>query len=63
MSSDSPIVKTARAARQASVALQSVTNEQKNEALLRIKQVLAERKAEIFEANEIDKKVSPWFPS
>jgi len=58
MSSDSPIVKTARAARQASVALQSVTNEQKNEALLRIKQVLAERKAEIFEANEIDKKLA-----
>lgn len=57
MSSDSPIVQTARAARQASVALQSVTNKQKNDALLRIKQVLAERKSEIFEANEVDKKV------
>jgi glutamate-5-semialdehyde dehydrogenase len=58
MSTDSPIIKTARAARQASVALQSVTDKQKNEALLRIKQVLAERKAEIFQANELDKKVS-----
>jgi glutamate-5-semialdehyde dehydrogenase len=57
MSLDSPIVQTARAARQASVALQSVTDKQKNDALLRIKQVLAERKTEIFEANEIDKKV------
>ncbi|CAO3685985.1 unnamed protein product [Umbelopsis vinacea] len=56
MSTDSPIIKTARAARQASVALQSVTDKQKNEALLRIKQVLAERKAEIFQANELDKK-------
>ncbi|KAI8584313.1 hypothetical protein K450DRAFT_182348 [Umbelopsis ramanniana AG] len=58
MSSDSAIVQTARAARQASVALQSVTDKQKNEALLRIKQVLAERKAEIFEANEVDKKLA-----
>ncbi|KAH8550558.1 glutamate-5-semialdehyde dehydrogenase [Umbelopsis sp. PMI_123] len=58
MSTDSAIVQTARAARQASVALQSVTNKQKNDALLRIKQVLAERKAEIFEANEIDKQLA-----
>ncbi|KAG2183053.1 hypothetical protein INT44_006034 [Umbelopsis vinacea] len=58
MSSDSAIVQTARAARQASVALQSVTDKQKNEALLRIKQVLAERKTEIFEANEVDKKLA-----
>jgi len=61
MSSDSAIVQTARAARQASVALQSVTNKQKNDALLRIKQVLSERKAEIFEANEVDKKVCDYF--
>ncbi|KAJ2956437.1 hypothetical protein NQZ79_g7697 [Umbelopsis isabellina] len=58
MSPDSPIVQTARAARQASVALQSVTDKQKNDALMRIKQVLAERKTEIFEANEIDKKLA-----
>lgn len=57
MSNTTPIVETARAARLASVSLQSVTNEQKNEALLRIKQVLGERRQEIFAANEQDKKV------
>lgn len=51
------ITELARAARLASVSMQSVTNEQKNEALLRIKQVLSERRNEIFEANEQDKKV------
>lgn len=51
------VLETARAARQASVSLQSITNEQKNEALLRIKQVLSERREEIFKANEEDKKV------
>ncbi|KAF7729535.1 hypothetical protein EC973_004209 [Apophysomyces ossiformis] len=53
-----PIVELARASRLASVSMQSVTNEQKNEALLRIKQVLAERREEIFEANEKDKKAA-----
>ncbi|KAG0168081.1 hypothetical protein DFQ28_005485 [Apophysomyces sp. BC1034] len=53
-----PIVELARASRLASVSLQSVTNDQKNEALLRIKQVLAERRAEIFAANEQDKKAA-----
>ncbi|KAI8342467.1 glutamate-5-semialdehyde dehydrogenase [Chlamydoabsidia padenii] len=48
----------ARDARLASVSLQSVTNEQKNEALLRIKQVLAERKQDIFKANEKDKQLA-----
>lgn len=51
------VLETARAARLASVNLQSVTNEQKNEALLRIKQVLSERREEIFKANDQDKKV------
>lgn len=51
------IVNIARSARLASVSLQSVSNEQKNEALLRIKQVLNERRQEIFEANEKDKQV------
>lgn len=51
------IEQLARDARLASVSLQSVTNEQKNEALLRIKQVLAERKDDIFKANEKDKQV------
>jgi glutamate-5-semialdehyde dehydrogenase len=51
------IVSIARSARLASVSLQSVSNEQKNEALLRIKQVLNERRQEIFEANEKDKQV------
>ncbi|KAL9543054.1 hypothetical protein MBANPS3_008297 [Mucor bainieri] len=54
----SPVVETARAARLASVSLQSVTNEQKNEALLKIKQVLSERREEIFKANEQDKKIA-----
>ncbi|OBZ88513.1 putative gamma-glutamyl phosphate reductase [Choanephora cucurbitarum] len=54
----SPIVETARAARLASVSLQSVRDEQKNEALLRIKQVLSERREEIFKANEQDKKIA-----
>jgi gamma-glutamyl phosphate reductase len=54
---NTPVVETARAARLASVSLQSITNEQKNEALLRIKQVLNERREEIFRANEQDKKV------
>ncbi|CEG66215.1 Putative Glutamate-5-semialdehyde dehydrogenase [Rhizopus microsporus] len=48
----------ARSARLASVSLQSVTNEQKNQALLRIKQVLSERRQEIFEANERDKQAA-----
>ncbi|CAO3607196.1 unnamed protein product [Cunninghamella blakesleeana] len=48
----------ARDARLASVSLQAVTNEQKNEALLRIKQVLAERKEDIFKANEKDKQLA-----
>ncbi|KAG0746013.1 hypothetical protein G6F57_009067 [Rhizopus arrhizus] len=52
------IVNIARSARLASVSLQSVSNEQKNEALLRIKQVLNERRQEIFEANEKDKQVA-----
>ncbi|KAI8991408.1 glutamate-5-semialdehyde dehydrogenase [Mycotypha africana] len=52
------IVETARAARLASVSLQSVTAEQKNEALLKIKQVLSERREEIFKANEEDKKIA-----
>lgn len=52
-----PIVETARAARLASVSLQSVDDKQKNEALLRIKQVLNDRREEIFKANEEDKKV------
>lgn len=51
------LVEIARSARLASVSLQSITNEQKNEALLRIKQVLGERREEIFKANEEDKKV------
>lgn len=51
-------VDLARAARLASVSMQSVTNEQKNEALLRIQKMLAERKDEIFEANRLDKKVT-----
>lgn len=51
------VLETARAARHASVSLQSITNDQKNEALLRIKQVLSERREEIFKANEEDKKV------
>jgi glutamate-5-semialdehyde dehydrogenase len=50
-------VEIARAARLASVSLQSISNEQKNEALLKIKQVLSERREEIFKANEQDKKV------
>ena len=54
----SPIVETARAARLASVSLQSITDQQKNEALLRIKQVLSERRDEIFKANQQDKEVS-----
>jgi glutamate-5-semialdehyde dehydrogenase len=54
----SPIVEIARAARLASVSLQSISNEQKNEALLKIKQVLSERREEIFKANEQDKKVN-----
>lgn len=54
----SPVVETARAARLASVSLQSVTNEQKNQALLKIKQVLGERREEIFKANEQDKKIA-----
>lgn len=54
----SPIVEIARAARLASVSLQSISNEQKNEALLKIKQVLGERREEIFKANEQDKKVT-----
>ncbi|KAI8145344.1 glutamate-5-semialdehyde dehydrogenase [Fennellomyces sp. T-0311] len=49
------IVDLARASRLASVSMQSVTDAQKNEALLRIKQVLGERKDEIFKANEQDK--------
>jgi glutamate-5-semialdehyde dehydrogenase len=57
MSNTTPVLETARAARLASVSLQSITNEQKNEALLRIKQVLSERREEIFKANEQDKKV------
>lgn len=52
-----PVTDLARAARLASVSMQAVTNEQKNEALLRIKQVLAERKDEIAKANEKDKQV------
>ncbi|KAI9259226.1 glutamate-5-semialdehyde dehydrogenase [Helicostylum pulchrum] len=52
------VLETARAARLASVNLQSVTNEQKNEALLRIKQVLSERREEIFKANDQDKKIA-----
>ncbi|KAI8081686.1 glutamate-5-semialdehyde dehydrogenase [Halteromyces radiatus] len=52
------IEQLARDARLASVSLQSVTNEQKNEALLRIKQVLAERKQDIFKANEKDKELA-----
>lgn len=51
------VVEIARSARLASVDLQSVSDEQKNEALLRIKQVLSERRQEIFEANEKDKQV------
>ncbi|ORX52708.1 glutamate-5-semialdehyde dehydrogenase [Hesseltinella vesiculosa] len=54
----SAIEQLARDARLASVSLQSVTNEQKNEALLRIKQVLAERKNDIFAANELDKQLA-----
>ena len=54
------IVDLARAARLASVSMQSVTDAQKNEALLRIKEVLGERKAEIFKANEQDKLVSSF---
>ncbi|CAO3647069.1 unnamed protein product [Mucor hiemalis] len=53
-----PVVEIARSARLASVSLQSITNEQKNEALLRIKQVLGERREEIFKANEEDKKIA-----
>lgn len=53
----SAVIDIARAARLASVNLQAVNNEQKNEALLRIKQVLSERREEIFKANEQDKKV------
>jgi glutamate-5-semialdehyde dehydrogenase len=53
----SNVVEIARAARLASVSMQSVTNEQKNEALLKIKQVLGERREEIFKANEQDKQV------
>ncbi|KAL0096209.1 glutamate-5-semialdehyde dehydrogenase [Phycomyces blakesleeanus] len=48
----------ARSARLASVAMQSVTNEQKNEALLAIKKFLIDRRQEIFEANEKDKKLA-----
>lgn len=58
MSTNAPVVEVARAARLASVSLQSITDEQKNEALLRIKQVLGERREEIFKANEQDKKVT-----
>ncbi|KAI8068265.1 gamma-glutamyl phosphate reductase [Gongronella butleri] len=54
----SSIEQLARESRLASVSLQSVTNEQKNEALLRIKQVLAERKHDIFAANEKDKQIA-----
>ncbi|KAI7882746.1 glutamate-5-semialdehyde dehydrogenase [Lichtheimia hyalospora FSU 10163] len=53
-----PVTDLARAARLASVSMQAVTNEQKNEALLRIKQVLAERKDEIATANEKDKQIA-----
>ncbi|KAI9476325.1 MAG: glutamate-5-semialdehyde dehydrogenase [Benjaminiella poitrasii] len=56
--SASPVVEIARAARLASVSLQSVTDDQKNEALLKIKQVLSERREEIFKANEEDKKIA-----
>lgn len=55
------VLEIARSARLASVSLQSVTNEQKNQALLRIKQVLSERRQEIFEANERDKQVCKYF--
>ncbi|KAI7865359.1 glutamate-5-semialdehyde dehydrogenase [Spinellus fusiger] len=48
----------ARAARTASVAMQSITNEQKNEALLAIQQCLQERRLDIAAANEIDKKLA-----
>ncbi|KAI9271969.1 glutamate-5-semialdehyde dehydrogenase [Sporodiniella umbellata] len=53
-----PVFEIARAARLASVDLQSASNEEKNEALLRIKQVLGERRQEIFEANEKDKQLA-----
>ncbi|KAI7903162.1 Aldehyde/histidinol dehydrogenase [Cokeromyces recurvatus] len=56
--SASPIVEIARSARLASVSLQSVTDTQKNEALLKIKQVLSDRREEIFKANEEDKKIA-----
>ncbi|KAI8090301.1 glutamate-5-semialdehyde dehydrogenase [Gilbertella persicaria] len=52
------VTEIARAARLASVNLQSVSNEQKNKALLKIKQVLGERREEIFKANEQDKKIA-----
>ncbi|KAI9321412.1 glutamate-5-semialdehyde dehydrogenase [Dichotomocladium elegans] len=58
MSSSGSVVELARAARLASVSLQAVTDQQKNEALLRIKQVLSERRDEIFKANEEDKKIA-----
>ncbi|KAI8889907.1 glutamate-5-semialdehyde dehydrogenase [Backusella circina FSU 941] len=54
----SNVVEIARAARLASVSMQAVTNEQKNEALLKIKQVLGERREEIFKANEQDKQIA-----
>ncbi|KAJ2877550.1 glutamate-5-semialdehyde dehydrogenase [Coemansia asiatica] len=48
----------ARAAREASNMLQTITSAQKSEVLRRIKQVLAERREQIVEANREDKEAA-----
>ncbi|KAJ2786146.1 glutamate-5-semialdehyde dehydrogenase [Coemansia interrupta] len=48
----------ARAAREASNMLQTISSAQKSAVLRRIKQVLSERRAEIVEANRLDKEAA-----
>ncbi|RUS16010.1 LOW QUALITY PROTEIN: glutamate-5-semialdehyde dehydrogenase [Endogone sp. FLAS-F59071] len=52
------IVSIARAARIASTALQSVTTQHKSEALFRIREVLEQRRDQVFEANRLDKQLA-----
>lgn len=52
------IVSIARAARIASTVLQSVTTKHKSEALFRIREVLEQRRDQVFEANRLDKQLA-----
>ncbi|KAL1924692.1 uncharacterized protein VTP21DRAFT_4346 [Calcarisporiella thermophila] len=54
----SSVLNIAKAARQASTSLQSVTPTQKSEALFRIRECLANRREEILAANRLDKKLA-----